>query len=101
MFNLLVNYRSHRGITNVAAELVSILSSLFPNAIDPLEREHGIVEGTLPLIFDGFQQSNDLRVESFLFGAGDTTMEFGELGWIKVTLFLLTKLLPQVPSNVG
>ena len=76
MFNLLVNYRSHRGITNVAASLVDMVSHFFPNSIDSLGREVGITDGTLPLVFDGFE-ANELQVESFLFGAGDTTMEFG------------------------
>jgi hypothetical protein len=75
--NLLINYRSHRGITNVAATLVDLVVALFPSAIDRLGRETGIVEGTLPVIFDKFEDSSDLKVESFLFGAGDTTMEFG------------------------
>ena len=52
----------------------------FPSAIDNLGREMGIVDGTLPVIFEGFDNDSDLKLESFLFGAGDTTMEFGEYG---------------------
>lgn len=49
----------------------------FPSAIDALGRETGIVDGTLPVIFEGFENEGDLKIESFLFGAGDTTLEFG------------------------
>lgn len=62
----------------MAASLVDLVTHFFPHAIDSLGRERGIVDGALPIIFDGFEDSDDLKVESFLFGAGDTTMEFGK-----------------------
>ncbi|KAG8897189.1 hypothetical protein FRB99_008378 [Tulasnella sp. 403] len=48
-FELHINYRSHRGIVNAAAELVSLMSRFFPLSIDSLARETAIVEGPKPM----------------------------------------------------
>lgn len=102
IYNLLVNYRSHRGITNVAAALVDAIIHFFPSAIDSLGREMGIVDGTLPVIFEGFDNDSDLRLESFLFGAGDTTMEFGKIQSTKqLRRSKLTCNVRQAPSSVS
>lgn len=86
-FNLLVNYRSHRGITDMAASIVDVLSKLFPHSIDPLGRERGAIAGPKPVVFDGFS-GDDVQLESFVFGHGSTTMEFGECETVaRVCLF--------------
>ncbi|KAG8992644.1 hypothetical protein FRB94_011412 [Tulasnella sp. JGI-2019a] len=52
-FELSVNYRSHAGIVDVAAFLVSLINRAFPNAIDMLEREQALVYGPKPVFFMG------------------------------------------------
>ena len=67
---------SHRGITNTAACLVDLLAFFFPNAIDTLSREEGIVDGPLPIIFSGFLEA-DLPIETMILGTQDASIEFG------------------------
>ncbi|KDQ17320.1 hypothetical protein BOTBODRAFT_156073 [Botryobasidium botryosum FD-172 SS1] len=45
LLQLPVNYRSHTGIVNPAASVVDIICKLFPNSIDQLERESGLLSG--------------------------------------------------------
>lgn len=45
---LTVNYRTHNGILNCAAEIVDVLLSLFPNAVDRLARDRGHFNGPKP-----------------------------------------------------
>ncbi|KAG8990213.1 hypothetical protein FRB94_013643 [Tulasnella sp. JGI-2019a] len=52
-FELTVNYRSHGGIVDVAAFLVSLINRAFPNAIDMLQREQALVYGPKPVFFMG------------------------------------------------
>ncbi|KAG8875202.1 hypothetical protein FRB97_005339 [Tulasnella sp. 331] len=52
-FELSVNYRSHAGIINLAAFIVSLISHAFPNAIDMLRREKALAPGPKPVFFLG------------------------------------------------
>lgn len=54
-FELNVNYRSHKGILNLAASVIQLLSDLFPDSIDKLLPEQGVVDGPQPFIFKGFK----------------------------------------------
>ena len=42
------NYRSHEGILNLAAATITTLQSLFPNAIDRMNKDTGLFPGPLP-----------------------------------------------------
>jgi hypothetical protein len=76
MFSLLVNYRSHRGVTNLAAELIDIMVHFFPATIDSLGREVGITDGILPIIFDAAEHP-ELDLRSSLKGVDNKEQEFG------------------------
>ncbi|KAG9025217.1 hypothetical protein FRB95_010398 [Tulasnella sp. JGI-2019a] len=52
-FELSINYRSHAGIVDVAAFIVSLINRAFPNAIDMLQREQALVHGPKPIFFMG------------------------------------------------
>jgi hypothetical protein len=67
MFQLAVNHRSHGGIVDCARSVVQLIEEYWPNAIDSLDPEHGIVDGCKPVFFTGWDQSN-VRYEQFLFG---------------------------------
>ncbi|GBC01012.1 hypothetical protein RclHR1_04030007 [Rhizophagus clarus] len=54
-FELNVNYRSHNGILKLAASVIELLGDLFPDSIDHLSPERGVVDGPQPFIFKGFQ----------------------------------------------
>lgn len=66
VFELLVNYRSHGGIVDCAASIIHLISSLFPNSIDNLQKESAVVAGPKPRLF----RSNLVHFEQFLCGAG-------------------------------
>ncbi|KZV61209.1 hypothetical protein PENSPDRAFT_693623 [Peniophora sp. CONT] len=48
----------------------------WPNALDALAPEHGVVDGIKPVFFSGWDADN-VRYESFLFGAAGAQIEFG------------------------
>jgi hypothetical protein len=45
MAELLYNYRSHRGILNLASSITDILYKCFPHGIDKLPRDKGLFDG--------------------------------------------------------
>lgn len=55
---------------------MDLLAFFFPNAIDTLSREEGIVDGPLPIIFSGFLEA-DLPIETMILGTQDASIEFG------------------------
>ncbi|CDO74781.1 hypothetical protein BN946_scf185001.g29 [Trametes cinnabarina] len=75
-FHLAVNYRSHAGIVDCAYSVIELITKFWPNAIDSLGRETGMVEGIKPVFFSGWDQNN-VRYEQFLFGETGSHIEFG------------------------
>lgn len=67
-FQLAINYRSHGGIVNCAHSVIERITHFWPDAIDSLQPEHGIVNGLNPVFFRGWDQDT-VRYEQFLFGA--------------------------------
>lgn len=47
-FQLTTNYRSHGGICDAADALIKVIRDLFPNSIDHLDPEKGLVQGPKP-----------------------------------------------------
>ncbi|CAE6457629.1 unnamed protein product, partial [Rhizoctonia solani] len=58
LFHLPFNYRSHSGIVACASSLVELISKLFPNSIDKLGRETGLIGGPRPVFFSGWENSS-------------------------------------------
>ncbi|KAL8293616.1 hypothetical protein RQP46_000317 [Phenoliferia psychrophenolica] len=78
IFKLSLNYRSHCGITRLADSLVQAILGLFPNSIDSLPPEQGIVDGPAPVwIVPGDQDGPSRSFSSFLFGDDGAPVEFG------------------------
>ncbi|KAF8554534.1 hypothetical protein OG21DRAFT_1462307 [Imleria badia] len=75
-FQLAINYRSHGGIVNCAHSVIERITRFWPDAIDGLQPEHGIVDGLKPVFFRGWDQDT-VRYEQFLFGASGSRIEFG------------------------
>ncbi|KAK7486004.1 hypothetical protein BaRGS_00022756 [Batillaria attramentaria] len=46
------NYRSHRGILNLASAIVDLLVDFFPESFDRLERDQGFLDGPKPVLLD-------------------------------------------------
>ena len=66
-FQLTVNYRSHGGIVNAAHSVIQLITKFWPNSIDHLPQEKGVVDGLKPVFFRGWDQDT-VRYEQFLFG---------------------------------
>ncbi|KIK96874.1 hypothetical protein PAXRUDRAFT_273934 [Paxillus rubicundulus Ve08.2h10] len=75
-FQLAINYRSHGGIVNCAHTVIERITRFWPDAIDGLQPEHGIVDGLKPVFFHGWDQDT-VRYEQFLFGESGSHIEFG------------------------
>ncbi|KAI6167428.1 P-loop containing nucleoside triphosphate hydrolase protein [Pisolithus thermaeus] len=74
-FQLAINYRSHGGIVNCAHSVIELISRFWPNGIDHLRAEHGIVDGPKPVFFLGWGKDT-IHYQQF-FGAPGTRIEFG------------------------
>ncbi|KIO30532.1 hypothetical protein M407DRAFT_20420 [Tulasnella calospora MUT 4182] len=74
-FSLSVNYRSHAGIIDAAAFLVSSLARWFPGSIDILAPEHALVRGPKPVFFLG--RGAETPFENYISGTTSSEMEFG------------------------
>lgn len=61
-FQLLVNYRSHGGIVDCAHSTIELIQTFWPNSIDILQRERGLVEGSRPIFLSDW---TDAQEESF------------------------------------
>lgn len=66
-FQLAVNYRSHGGIVNCAHSVVQLIMRFWPDAIDILQPEHGVIDGPKPVFFNGWDKDT-MHYEQFLFG---------------------------------
>ncbi|KDN37508.1 hypothetical protein RSAG8_10107, partial [Rhizoctonia solani AG-8 WAC10335] len=76
LFHLSVNYRSHGGIVECASAIVELVSDLFPNSIDKLEKEAGLIGGPRPTFFSGWERSN-IPIDQFLRDQEDVKIDFG------------------------
>ncbi|KAF9014907.1 hypothetical protein BDQ17DRAFT_1418043 [Cyathus striatus] len=75
-FQLAINYRSHGGIVQCAHSIIELITTFWPYAIDMLTEEHGVVDGSKPVFFSGWDQET-IPYEQFLFGTTGTKIEFG------------------------
>lgn len=75
-FQLAINYRSHGGIVNCAHSVIELITKFWPETIDNLQPEKGVVDGLKPVFFTGWDKDT-VRYEQFLFGASGSRIEFG------------------------
>ncbi|KAI5983593.1 hypothetical protein EDD15DRAFT_2487286 [Pisolithus albus] len=75
-FQLAINYRSHGGIVNCAHSVIKLISHFWPNSIDYLQPEHGIVDGSKPVFLTGWGKDT-AQYQQFFFGAPGSHIEFG------------------------
>ncbi|KAG1738617.1 uncharacterized protein EDB91DRAFT_1249139 [Suillus paluster] len=69
MFQLGMNYRSHGGIVNCAHSVIELITKFWPDSIDHLQPEKGMVDGVKPIFFTG--PDDDTRCKQFLVGERD------------------------------
>lgn len=99
-FTLAINYRSHGGIINCAHSVVQLLTKLWPDSIDVLEREQGLVDGPKPMFFSGWDVES-VHYEQFLFGEVSNRNEFGAQQCILVRNEMAKEQLRSHIGDVG
>ncbi|KAI6165391.1 hypothetical protein EDD17DRAFT_226022 [Pisolithus thermaeus] len=99
-FQLAINYRSHGGIVNCAHSVIELISHFWPNSIDSLQPEHGIVDGLKPVFFTGWDKDT-VRYEQFLFGTSGSHIEFGAQQCILVRDEKARERLQQQVGDIG
>ena len=67
VFQLAINYRSHGGIVNCARSVIERIMHFWPDTIDTLRPERGVVDGLKPMFFRGWGQDT-VQYEHILFG---------------------------------
>ena len=65
-FQLAVNYRSHGGIVQCAHSVIELITEFWPYAIDVLARERGVVNGSKPVFFSGWDSETVRYVRDIL-----------------------------------
>lgn len=99
-FTLSINYRSHGGIIDCAHSVVQLLTELWPDSIDTLDREQGLVDGPKPNFFSGWD-TESAHYEQFLFGEANHRIEFGAQQCILVRNDPAREKLRQQIGDVG
>jgi hypothetical protein len=66
-FQLATNYRSHAGIVNCAHAVIELITTFWPDAIDSLAPEKGIVEGLKPVFLHGWDNDSVRYVSRIFF----------------------------------
>ncbi|KAH7884002.1 hypothetical protein F5I97DRAFT_1631620 [Phlebopus sp. FC_14] len=95
-FQLTINYRSHGGIVNCAHSVIEVITRFWPNAIDRLQPERGIVEGWKPLFCKEWET---LKYRNK--APGDSSVELGAEQCILVRSDESRKKFCQQVGNVG
>ncbi|EGN93944.1 hypothetical protein SERLA73DRAFT_78326 [Serpula lacrymans var. lacrymans S7.3] len=99
-FQLAVNYRSHSGIVECAQSVVSLITQFFPDAIDVLPDEKGLVDGAKPIFFTG-ENENSVEFDHFFSTNSGTEIELGARQCILVRNDAAREQLPSEIKNMG
>ncbi|KAG2048327.1 hypothetical protein BDR06DRAFT_976091 [Suillus hirtellus] len=76
IFQLAINYTSHGGIVNCASSVIELITKFWPNTVDNLRPEKGVVDGLKPVFFTGWDK-NTVHHEQFWFWMRCGRIEFG------------------------
>ena len=95
---LVYNYRSHRGILNLASSVVSLLLEYFPESFDKLAKDQGQLDGPKPVLLGSCSQM-DLAILLRGNKRKTTTIEFGAHQVILVASNEARERLPEELSH--
>lgn len=73
-FQLTINYRSHGGIVRCAHSVVELISRFWPDSIDVLAEEKGMIDGVRPVFFVG---KDEIDYSEFFSGTENVAIELG------------------------
>ncbi|KAL4065822.1 hypothetical protein V8B97DRAFT_1919570 [Scleroderma yunnanense] len=101
-FQLVVNYRSHSGIINCARAVVDLITMFWPDTIDILQSEHGLIGGLL--VRDDAartQFKKEIGVKGIILTLQESKgLEFDDVGTFYGHItYQAETLLPTIPSG--
>ncbi|TFK22056.1 hypothetical protein FA15DRAFT_706710 [Coprinopsis marcescibilis] len=100
-FSLSTNYRSHGGIVSCAHSVIELITDLWPNSLDKMAPEKGLVDGLRPFFFSGFH-SDAIKLADFLMGGHvGERIEFGARQCIIVRTEAAKLKLRQEVGDIG
>ncbi|KAF8816728.1 hypothetical protein BYT27DRAFT_7237858 [Phlegmacium glaucopus] len=97
-FQLATNYRSHTGIVNCAHTVINLITRLWPNSIDKLQREKGVANGVKPIFYVDVD-SDFIKEGRFL--SRSTSREKIELGADQCILVRNDKAKKLLEDEIG
>ncbi|KAG2109745.1 uncharacterized protein F5147DRAFT_150627 [Suillus discolor] len=99
MFQLGINYRSHDGIVKCAHSIIELITKFWPNAIDHLQPEKGVVDGVKPVFFTHLD--NDAHFKRFLVGESASNPKLGARQCILVRNEAAVKTVQDKVGDIG
>ncbi|CAG8603421.1 5444_t:CDS:10 [Funneliformis mosseae] len=99
-FELNTNYRSHRGILELASSVIHLLWKFFPDSIDKFSPELSEVGGPQPLIIEDCQAGNLFAYRNDVENE-DANIEFGASQVIIVRNETAKQRVKDINSNIG
>ena len=95
LHSLAINFRSHAGVLQLAASVIDLMKSFFPNSFDTLPNDRGMFPGPQPVFLQSCQES-DLALLLQSNKRASSTIEFGAHQVIIVQNEEVKKGLPDV-----
>ena len=95
LHSLAINFRSHAGVLQLAASVIDLMKSFFPNSFDTLPNDRGMFPGPQPVFLQSCQES-DLALLLHSNKRASSTIEFGAHQVIIVQNEDVKKSLPDV-----
>ncbi|CAI2171715.1 382_t:CDS:2 [Funneliformis geosporum] len=99
-FELNINYRSHRGILQLASSVIHLLKEFFPNSIGKLSPEFSEIGGPQPIIFEDCQAETLFALRNNIENA-NAFIKFGADQVIIVRNEKAKQRVKDLNSNIG
>ncbi|KAL8914803.1 MAG: hypothetical protein Q9171_000639 [Xanthocarpia ochracea] len=99
MFQLGLNYRSHDGIVKLGAMVMDLLWRTFPQTVDKLAPEEGLLRGPSPIMFLGCE--SDVLTKVVLDGSEEAPADKAKFGAEQVVLVRDEDSKSRVKASIG
>ena len=99
MFQLGLNYRSHDGIVKLGAMVMDLLWKTFPQTVDKLAPEEGLLRGPSPIMFLGCE--SDVLTKVVLDGSEEAPADKAKFGAEQVVLVRDEDSKSRVKASIG
>lgn len=99
VFQLGLNYRSHHGIVKFASVVMDLLWRTFPQTVDKLVPEEGLLYGPTPIMFVGCER--DVLMKATLAGSKQAPADKAKFGAEQVVLVRDEESKARLRSSVG